>query len=123
MTRWKWMLAAVGLVLLGAGQGAARAAEITVVGGMGVISGIRDLAAGFELVTGHKVNAVFAPNVMAMVNSGAPADIVALNPPVIDDLIKSGKVVGPRVDFARAGIGVAVKAGAPRLDLSTVDAF
>jgi hypothetical protein len=46
-----------------------------------------------------------------------------LNPPLIDNLIKSGKVVGPRVDFARAGIGVAVKAGAPKLDLGTVDAF
>src|SRR5260370_19252169 len=32
-------------------------------------------------------------------------------------------MVGMRVDFARAGIGVAVKAGAPKLDLSTVDAF
>jgi molybdate transport system substrate-binding protein len=42
---------------------------------------------------------------------------------VIDDLIKSGKIVGMRVDFARAGIGVAVKAGAPKLDLSTVEAF
>jgi molybdate transport system substrate-binding protein len=60
---------------------------------------------------------------MAKVDAGGPADIVALNPPVIDDLIKSGKVVGTRVDFARAGIGVAVKAGAPKLDLSTVDAF
>jgi molybdate transport system substrate-binding protein len=126
MTKWMNLSAALCLAVLGQGllgQGAAQAAEITVVGGMGVISGIRDLAAGFELVTGNKVNAVFAPNVMAMVASGAPADIVALNPPVIDDLIKSGKIVGPRVDFARAGIGVAIKKGAPKLDLSTVDAF
>jgi molybdate transport system substrate-binding protein len=110
-----------GLCLLGAG--AAPAAEITVLGGMGVISGIRDLAAGFQSATGHKVNAVFEANVMAKVNSSAPADIVALNPPVIDDLIKSGKVAGMRVDFARAGIGVAIKAGAPKLDLSSVEAF
>jgi molybdate transport system substrate-binding protein len=124
MTKWKNVAAALCLAVLPVlGQGAAQAAEITVVGGMGVISGLRDLAAGFELVTGNKVNAVFAPNVMAFVNSGAPADIVALNPPVIDDLIKSGKIVGPRVDFARAGIGVAIKKGAPKLDLSTVEAF
>lgn len=119
----KWGALAICLALLGGGAGGAQAAEITVVGGMGVISGIRDLAAGFEKATGHKVNAVFARNVMETVNSGAPADIVALNPPVIDGLIKSGKIVGPRVDFARAGIGVAVKAGAPKLDLATVDAF
>jgi molybdate transport system substrate-binding protein len=122
MTRWMKMLAAgcLGVLL---SQGAAPAAEITVVGGMGVISGLRDLAAGFGSASGNKVNAVFAANVMAMVDAGGPADIVALNPPVIDDLIKSGKIVGPRVDFARAGIGVAVKAGAPKLDLSTVEAF
>jgi molybdate transport system substrate-binding protein len=119
----KWGLLAASLALSGLWQGAVQAAEITVVGGMGVISGIRDLAAGFEKATGHKVNAVFAPNVMAYVNGGMPADIVALNPPVIDEMIKSGKIVGPRVDFARAGIGVAVKAGAPKLDLRSVDAF
>jgi molybdate transport system substrate-binding protein len=121
MTRWLNALAAGCLgVLLSQG---AQAAEITVVGGMGVISGVRDLAAGFQSATGNKVNAVFAANVMTVVDAGGPGDIVALNPPVIDDLIKKGKIVGTRVDFARAGIGVAVKAGAPKLDLSTVEAF
>jgi molybdate transport system substrate-binding protein len=123
MTRWTNVWAVGFLALLWPGPGAAQAAEITVLGGMGVISGIRDLAAGFQSATGHKVNAVFDANPLAKVNAGAPADIVALNPPVIDDLIKSGKVVGDRVDFARAGIGVAVKAGAGKLDLSSVDAF
>jgi molybdate transport system substrate-binding protein len=122
MTKWTNALGC--LAVLGVlGHGAAQAAEITILGGMGVISGVRDLAAGFQSATGHKVNAVFEPNVMAKVNAGAPADIVALNPPAIDDLIKGGKIVGARVDFARAGIGVAVKAGAPKLDLGTVDAF
>src|ERR1700693_4412361 len=124
MTKWMNGLAAACLGALGGpGPGTAGAAEITVVGGVGVISGLHDLAAGFQSATGNKVNAVFAANVMAKVDAGGPADIVALNPPVIDDLIKSGKVVGMRVDFARAGIGVAVKAGAPKLDLGTVDAF
>jgi molybdate transport system substrate-binding protein len=124
MTRGTNLLAAICLAgLAGLGAGAAPAAEITVLGGMGVISGIRDLAAGFQSASGHKVNAVFEANPMAKVNAGAPADIVALNPGVIDDLIKSGKVVGTRVDFARAGIGVAVKAGAGKLDLGTVEAF
>jgi len=52
-----------------------------------------------------------------------PRAIVAFTPPVIDYLIKIGKVVGTRVDFDSAGIGVAVKAGAPKLDRSKVDAF
>jgi molybdate transport system substrate-binding protein len=123
MSRRVNVLAACLTVLALAGS-VAQAAEITVMGGMGVISGLRDLAAGFASASGNKVNAVFDANPLAKVNAGtAAADIVALNPPVIDDLIKSGKIVGMRVNFARAGIGVAVKAGAPKLDLSSVEAF
>jgi molybdate transport system substrate-binding protein len=48
---------------------------------------------------------------------------VAANPPVIDNLIKQGKVVGRRVDFARAGIGVAIKAGATKPPLRNTEDF
>src|SRR5215475_13742201 len=101
----------------------AQAAEILVLGGQGNISGIRDLAAGFERASGHKVVASQERNVMEKVNSNAPADVVAANPPVIDNLIKEGKVVGRRVDFARAGIGVAVKEGAPKPPLRNTEDF
>ena len=101
----------------------AQAAEILVLGGQGNISGIRDLAAGFERASGHKVVASQERSVLEKVNSGAPADVVAANPPVIDNLIKEGKVVGRRVDFARAGIGVAVKEGAPKPPLRNTEDF
>jgi molybdate transport system substrate-binding protein len=119
------VLSAIAAVALGFGLMApsAQAAEILVLGSQGNISGIRDLAAGFERASGHKVIASQERNVMDKVNANAPADVVSGNPPVIDDLIKQGKVVGRRVDFARAGIGVAVKEGAPKPDLSTTDAF
>jgi len=111
---------ALGFALMAQG---AQAAEILVLGSQGNISGIRDLAAGFERASGHKVVASQERNVMEKVNSNAPADVVTGNPPVIDDLIGKGKVVGRRVDFARAGIGVAIKAGAPKPDLSNTEAF
>jgi molybdate transport system substrate-binding protein len=101
----------------------ARAAEIVALGSQGNISGIRDLAAGFERASGHKVTAIQERNVMEKVNSNAPADVVAANPPVIDNLIKQGKVVGRRVDFARAGIGVAIKAGATKPPLRNTEDF
>jgi molybdate transport system substrate-binding protein len=99
----------------------AQAAEI--LGSQGNISGIRDLAAGFERASGHKVIASQERNVMEKVNASSPADVVTANPPVIDDLIKQGKVVGRRVDFARAGIGVAVKEGAPKPPLRNTEDF
>ena len=101
----------------------AQAAEITILASQGSISGARDLAAGFQSKTGHKVTATQEANVMAKVNSGAPADLVIANPPVIDDLIRQGKVVGERVDYARAGIGVAIKAGAPKPPLRNTEDF
>jgi len=114
-----------GFVLIGFALMAqpAQAAEILVLGGQGNISGIRDLAAGFERASGHKVVASQERNVMEKVNSNAPADVVAANPPVVDNLIKEGKVVGRRVDFARAGIGVAVKEGAPKPPLRNTEDF
>src|SRR5215470_12013091 len=111
---------AVGIALV---TPSAQAAELLVLGSQGNISGLRDLSAGFERASGHKVTASQERNVMDKVNANAPADVVSGNPPVIDDLIKQGKVVGRRVDFARAGIGVAVKEGAPKPLLRNTEAI
>src|SRR6266581_623489 len=106
-----------------AGTSFATAAEIIILAGQGNISGARDLGDGFAQATGHKVTARQERNVLDTVNAGTPADIVLANPPVIDNLIKQGKAVGTRVDWARAGIGVAIKAGAQKPDLSNTEAF
>ena len=107
------------------GEGPARADEIVVLTNMGVVSAVRDLAPAIERASGHKVIISFELGnaMMQKINSNAPADLVTQTPDVIDDLIKQGKVVGERVDFARAGIGVAVKAGAPKPDIGSADAF
>ena len=118
-----WILAASLAVGLAAAPQPAHAAELIILGSQGSITGVRDMAAAFERASGHKVVARQEKDVMATVNAGTPADIATLNPPLIDKLIKEGKVVGSRVDFARAGIGVAVKAGAPKPDLSSTEAF
>src|SRR5882757_1277609 len=115
MQNWKLVMAAVLFAV--ADTCSATAAEIIILAGQGNISGARDLGAGFAQASGHKVIARQERNALETVNAGTPADIVIANPPVIDDLIKQGKVVGTRVDFARAGIGVAIKAGAPKPDL------
>ena len=103
-----------------------RAAEITVLAGMGVISGVSDLAPAYERLTGHSVVVRFeqAAAMNQKINSGAQADIAALQPEQVDNFIKQGKMVtGTKTNFAQAGVGVAIKTGASRPDISTVDVF
>src|SRR3989449_3698392 len=123
-----WSMAVVGRVgmLSLLAQGPVQTAQITVLAGMGVVSGVRDLAFGFEQTTGNKVIVRFeqTPDLNQKINSGAPADIAALQPQQVDVFIKDGKMVaGTRTNFAQAGVGVAVKTGARRPDISTVEAF
>ena len=105
---------------------AAHAAEITVLSGNGGRPAVLGLSAQFEKETGHKVNIDFAvnPQVRKRVLDGEAFDVTVLNPPVLDELIKAGKVRGDtRTVIGRIGLGVGIKQGAPRPDLSTVDGF
>src|SRR5580704_17445986 len=106
--------------------GPALAVEITVLTSQGCLSGVRDLAAGFEQATGNKVNVSFqAGNALnEKIDANAPADLVANTLDQFDGLATRGKVVpGSFVEFARAGNGVAVKAGTLKRDISTPEAF
>src|SRR5207253_7597933 len=104
-------LLALGLLgALGLGTRApAQAAEVTILVNQGALSGVRDLAAGFEKASGHKVVIDFVgiPEQAEKINSDAPGDVVVNFMPAFDDLIKRNKVVGSVVEFARAGNGVA----------------
>jgi molybdate transport system substrate-binding protein len=115
-----------GLVVMMGATSEGEAAEITILTSQGVLSAVKDLAPAFERATGHKVviTSESGGALMQKINSNTPADLVAQGPDVVDDLIQKGKVAaGSRVDLARAGVGVAVKAGAPKPDISTTDAF
>jgi molybdate transport system substrate-binding protein len=108
------------------GMGPARSAEITVFLNQATASGVRELAAGFEKATGHKVDVSFqgGPALNQKIVSGAPGDLVSLSLDQFDDYVKQGKVVaGSVVEYARVGNGVAVKAGAAKPDISTPEAF
>jgi len=108
------------------GAGSVRAAEITVYLNQATASGVRELAAGFEKATGHKVDVSFQGGAALnqKIVSGAPGDLASLGLDQFDDYIRQGKIVpGSVVEYARVGNGVAVKAGAPRPDISTPDAF
>jgi molybdate transport system substrate-binding protein len=83
-----------------------------------------DLISVFQQESGHKVNVAYATigvNTDRVVK-GDPADLVVVSPAQTEELQKAGKVSDPTV-IAKVGVGVFVKKGAPKPDISTVDAF
>jgi molybdate transport system substrate-binding protein len=80
----------------------------------------------FERATGHKLNVTtdVSTRMVRRVQAGEPFDILVAAPGQIDALIKDGKIRGEtRANLVRSGIGVEVRAGASRPDISSVDAF
>lgn len=104
----------------------AQAAELKVLAG-GAISGVLDeLGPQFERATGHKLVIQYglAPQVKGRIEAGEAFDLVILSPGPTNDLAKQGKIsTDSRTDVARDGVGLAVRAGAPKPDISSVDAF
>ena len=104
----------------------AMAAEISVLVNQGAVSGMRDLAAGYEQKTGTKVNVIFAQGaeMTQKIDGNEPIDVVSQFLDGFDDLVKRGKVVpGSFAEYAKVGNGVAVKSGAKKPDISTPEAF
>ena len=122
----KLMLAAVAIAAAAACTGV-QAGEVIIYANQGAASGIRDLAAGFEKASGHKVVIVTAQGAafMQKINADEPGDVVTgFFPAGLEDFVKRGKAVeGTVVEFARAGNGVAVKEGARKWDISTSEGF
>jgi molybdate transport system substrate-binding protein len=121
----KFAAACVLGALGGLPPGGAGAAELVVLTNQGATPGVREIAIAFSRASGHKVT-VFqeaGPALEQRLNNG-PADLITSNPEPIEGLIKRGKVVaGTVTPFALAGLGVSVRAGAPKPDISTVEAY
>jgi molybdate transport system substrate-binding protein len=80
----------------------------------------------FERATGHKVVADNGTvgQLQKRVDGGESFDVLVLSPKGIDEYVKQGKIApGSKANLAKVGVGVMVKAGAPKPDVSTVDAF
>jgi molybdate transport system substrate-binding protein len=83
-----------------------------------------ELVPPFERASGHKVENLWVPSVQMMnrLKGGETVDLVILSAAALEDLRKAG-IVSERTDLAKSGIGVAVKAGAPRPDISSGEAL
>jgi len=111
--------------------GTAYGAEIKVMISGGFSAAYRDLTSEFERMTTHTVvtargasMGTTPDSIPSRLQRGEPVDALIMVEEALDGLIKQGKVVGgSRVDLARSKIGMAVRAGAPKPDISSVDAF
>lgn len=119
----------VGSVLFFAG--AAAAEEIKVMTSGAFTAAYLRLTPEFERSHHIKVATAFgasmgnAPDsIPSRLDRGEPVDVVILAAPALDELIQKGKVVaGSRVDLVRSSIGMAVRKGAPKPDISSMDAL
>jgi molybdate transport system substrate-binding protein len=110
---------------------AAAGAEITVISSGGFSAAFRELAPQFERATGHKLNLGWGPSMGAThdaipvrLERGEQIDVVIMVGSALEALAKEGKVLpDSRVDLARSEIGMVVREGAPKPDISTVDAL
>ncbi|PYS13088.1 MAG: molybdenum ABC transporter substrate-binding protein, partial [Acidobacteria bacterium] len=97
------------------------AAEINVVTSGAFTAAYMELVPIYERETqmGTTINAI-----PVRLNRGESIDVVSMAAPALDQLIEEGKLrAGSRVELVRSLIGMAVKAGAPKPDVSTVDAL
>jgi molybdate transport system substrate-binding protein len=114
--------AGAGLLILGS---VADAADIKVMASAAIKEAYLELVPQFEKSTEHKVSTTWAGTVdmTKRLNAGEVFDLIIMAGPSIDEFIKQGKIVaGSRVDLAKSGVGVAVRAGAPKPDISSGDA-
>jgi molybdate transport system substrate-binding protein len=104
----------------------ARAADLVLLEGNALNAVMEELGPQFEKATGNKIVATLGTSAQlkARVDGNEPFDVVIMTKALLDQLAVQGKVAdSPRAPIAHAGIGVAIRKGAPKPDISTVDAF
>lgn len=116
--------AKIGCMILLAQGLAAEAAEVKVISGAAMSSVWEELGPQFERATGHKLAIWYGHTgtVPRRIEAGEAFDLAMIGG--LDEFIRRGKIdAGTRTEIARVGMGVGIRAGSPKLDISSVDAF
>ena len=106
-------------------QGTANAADLVILANQGAAPGVRELAAEFERVSGHRVTVVQPDDAtLEQRISDGTADLITGNPGAIEERVRDGTVVASTVTpFVLAGLGLSVQVGAPKPDISSVASY
>ena len=120
-----WFLAGLAAAAMMAGIKTAQAAEVKVMVANALKAPYLEIVSAFEKSTEHKVVTIWGGTeaIAKRVSGGEVVDLVIIAAPNLDKLIAEGKLVaGSRADFARSGVGVAVRTGLPKPDISSGEA-
>ena len=104
----------------------AQAAELQVLAGGAMTAPLKEIATQFESATGHKLAFRFGttPELIKLATTGGPFDLGVVPREVFKDAAAQAQFAsGPTTDVARVGLGIAVRSGAPKPDISTPDAL
>jgi molybdate transport system substrate-binding protein len=107
-------------------RGNAVASEIKVLCSTALKTSFDEFAPQFERASGHKIAGSFGPTteLVRRIGEGEASDVTIVTVEAVEPLIKQGKLAaGTQVVVARSGVGLAVRQGAPRPDISTPDKF
>src|ERR1700721_4521409 len=105
---------------------ASQAAELKLLTAGAFKSTVLALVPEYERISGNKVSVENEPvgGLMKRIEAGESFDVVVMTPEGVDQLTGEGRVIsGSRTNLARVGVGVMVKTGANKPDISTVEAF
>jgi molybdate transport system substrate-binding protein len=116
----------IGFIFLFARKTPAQSTELVVVVSDGMKPSVEELVPQIEHAIGRKLTTQFnsSKNIREKIQSGEPFDVAILTTDIIDDLIKQGKIAADtRAEIARTRMGVGVRAGAAKPDVSTPEAL
>ena len=105
---------------------ASNTAEIKVLTSRAMNHVLSELAGAFERSSDHKIVIILAPpaEIRRRIVNGEIVDVAMSAEAIIGDLVQRGKIVpDSKLTLARVGIGVAVRAGSPKPDIASVEAF
>jgi molybdate transport system substrate-binding protein len=115
----------LGCMLLFAQGNAAKTGDVRVLSSNGIKAVVDDVHAQAERAAGHPLAIDFSTgaSLKKRIEGGEAFDVAILQPEALDDLAKQGKITaGPHPAFARSGIGIGARAGAPKPDIATSEA-
>jgi molybdate transport system substrate-binding protein len=126
MRKYSISAVAVACVLLFSQGVAAQTSEVHVLASNGIKAVVEDLLPQSEHATGHKISVQYRPTAALKqeIDAGEPFDVVIVTVESIGQLSKEGKTVGgDGTPISRVGVGIGIRKGAARPDISTPEAL